>query len=148
MDRSLIIFILASTASYYPVYWCLKRLVGRRRASSRSQPEDHGHDAKTQFLEFLRREAIGRVDATLSDVLAETMRTSKAAGAGPRRFDHGTLSRLHDTRRMLSALFSAEATAAFDTVLMAVERATPSRAKDAYDEIVGFTSRLSRGLQA
>ena len=146
MDQSVIVFILASAASYYPVYWCLKRLAGRRRAISRFQTVVHGQDAKTQFLEFLRREAIGRVDAPLSDVLAETMRTTKAAGAGSRRFDHTTLSRLHDTRRMLSALFSVEATAAFDTVLMAVERATPSRAKDAYDEIVGFTSRLSRGL--
>ena len=147
MDQSLLVFILASAASYYPVYWCLKRLASRRRAPLRLPPADHDRDAKTQFLECLRREAIGRIDATLSDVLAETMRTRKAAGAGPARLDHATLSRLHDTRRMLGALFSAEATAAFDTVLMVVERATPSRAKDAYDDIVGLTSRLSRGLE-
>ncbi len=148
MNQSVLVFILASTASYYPVYWCLKRLVSRRRADSRVPSTDHAREAKTQFLECLRREAIGRIDATLSDVLAETMRTTKATGAGPRRFDHSTLSRLQDTRRMLNALFSVEATAAFDTVLMVVERATPARAKDAYDEIVGFTSRLARGLEA
>lgn len=148
MDRGWIVFLIASAASYYPVYWCLNRFVALRRRASGARPNDRPADPRTQFLQFLRQEAIGRVDATLSDVLAHATRTGRTSGSAPHGFDQSTVSRLQETRRLVIALFPVEAATAFDTVLMAVKNATPAGAEDAYDAIVGFTGRLSHSLEA
>ncbi len=148
MDRNWLVFLIASAVSYFPVYWLLGRVVDWRSPRRPPATESRPRDTRAQFLAFLRHEATVRTDAALSDVLAELMRRSHAAAGDARSLDRKTLSRLHDVRRMLTVLFPADVTAAFDTVVSVVEYATPARTRDAYENILEFKAKLAHGLQA
>lgn len=139
------VFLIASAVSYGPLYWLLERLV-RRWPLGQPTQVPRPRDTRSQFLAFLRREATARADAALSDVLAELMRRRHGATPDIPPLDRKTLSRLRDTRRMLTTLFPADIIAAFDLVLSTVEHARPLRTKEAYENILAFKSKLTHSL--
>lgn len=143
MEMSILMFLLGSAASYFPIYWALTRLLAYRKAKIQSNSVPSADDdARHQFLDCLRREAVTRVDAALNDAAAEVRLFMHDRNPASRLLDQDALGRLAETRRMVQSLFSADATAAFDKVIADLNQLKPWQSNELSVIILDFKTKL------
>jgi hypothetical protein len=143
MEMSLLVFLLGSSASYFPIYWALTRVFASRNTRTRSNsPSFDDHEAKRQFLDCLRREAVARVDAALDHAAAQVRLSMSERQSAISSLDHGALERLGEVRRMVQLLFPTDATASFDKVIAALNRAPSSRRNELSASILELKTKL------
>lgn len=120
MDETWIVFLAGSSLSFALMMYVYLRVVLRRRAKPRAgRPTDNVDPANRRFLDFLRAEAVSRVNDHLSNVLAQQGKAS--AERRQRGLESATAAKLVESRRTLQSLFSNEVVSAYDKVVVALD---------------------------
>lgn len=120
METSLIIFLLASAASFWPAYWLLGRWFNRDDLENEpTAASNAGHDSKSQFIAFLRSEGAVRIIAALDDAATNVEASAECATPAAAAAHKDTaLDRLREARQMVKSLYSDDVTEAFDKVII------------------------------
>ncbi|MFM9939819.1 MAG: hypothetical protein ACKVP7_10015 [Hyphomicrobiaceae bacterium] len=131
MEPVWIVFLVSSLLSFFPIYRVLSRFTTAKQLGRSRKPASKlaRHDARQQFLQCLRNEAIARVQTALLEAAAEQARTGEVAGA---RAGQDAMRRLEEVRGTVQALFSRDAIAAFDRAVAALKSGLPQAASVAH----------------
>lgn len=145
MDEAWIVFVAGSSLSFALMMFLYFRIVLRRRMKLKEpRTESRPSPANRHFLDFLRAEAIARINDNLASVMAQQ---SKAAPAHTQRgLEQGVAARLADSRQTLQSLFSSEVVAAYDKAVAALDGRHVS-AIDAMLLVTEFKGKVSGYLE-
>jgi hypothetical protein len=145
MDEAWIVFLTGSTLSFALMMFVYFRIVLRRGTKRVARRADALPDpANRYFLDFLRAEAMSRVNENLASVMAQ--QGTVGLGHPQRGLEHGIAARLADSRQTLQSLFSSEVVAAYDKVVAAIDGRHVS-ATDAIRLVTDFKGKMADYLE-
>lgn len=127
MGDDLLIFAGGTAASFFPVYWLIRKFAGRMRSQSpRSADQPPVQDIKGEFFDLLRREALARVVATLDAAARDLHDASRADGAVLPTLGEETRQRIMDMKPLVGSLFPPDAAGRFDRHVARLNSASQS----------------------
>lgn len=145
MDEAWIVFLAGSISSFGLMMLVYFRIVAPRGAQRALIRRDVRYgSANPHFLEFLREEAVARVNDNLVSIVAE--RRKGVLVSAQREAEQGIAARLAESRQTLQSLFSTELVAAYDKVVVALDGRHPA-ASDAMTLVTEFRSTMAGYLK-
>ena len=145
MDETWIVFLAGTILSFALMMMLYFRIVLARGAKRGSVRRDSRRSpANRHFLDFLREEAIARVNDNLASVVAQQGRVTGAHAK--REVEESVAARLSESRRTLQSLFSSEVVAAYDKVVAALDGRQPA-ASDALRLVTEFKEKMAGYLE-
>lgn len=113
MDEVWIVFLAGSVLSFSLMMYVYFRIFLKRGTKPKlSRPEAQLAPANRRFLDFLRAEAMARVNDNIASVMAQQGKVAPERGAA---------AQLVESRQTLQSLFSGEVVAAYDKVVAALD---------------------------
>lgn len=127
MGDDLLIFVGGTAASFFPLYWLIRRFAGRLKSQARRSTDQLPvQDIKGEFIDLLRREALARVVATLDAAARDLHDASRADAAVLPRLGDETRQRIMDMKPLVGSLFPPEAAGRFDRHVARLDSASHS----------------------
>jgi hypothetical protein len=144
--ETILVFVIATAASYLAIHWTLTNLVAYWELRYDKYHARRLPSGRSEFITFLRREALSRVSYALTSILHDAVRQSRSRPVGFAQLDYGSVARLKETRKLLAPLFTRQDVALYDLITSALVRVDIANVHLIEEKIEELRARMGEQL--